>query len=663
VAFSEQTKHLYEFGPFRIDSVERVLSREGEAVPLAPKVFDILLMLVENAGHIVEKDKLMKEVWPDSFVEEGNLTQNVSTLRKALAEGADGREYVQTVARRGYRFVAHVREVLDEGSGLIVEERSKPRLDVEREEELSVAVRYTAEGEQAKQENALTSSRWDQTGSKWRLSAVLAGFVMLVGLAVAVFYVRSVSTQKPPATDTHVKSLAVLPFKPLVPEERDPVYELGLAHSLIFRLSTVKEIVVRPIESMRKYTDLDVNPVAAGRELGVDFVLSSHYQMSGDKIRVTSQLINVHDGSTFETFKCDEKCANVFETQDAISLKVGQRLLTKLTDEQRSLLTKRYTENKEAYDLYLKGWYLWSQTTEAGLKKAIEYFNQALDNDPKYALAYHGLTACHLVLGVLFLDPKEEMLKAKAAAMKAMELDDTLAETHASLGGVAFFYDWDWSTAEREFKRAIDLDPNLVRAHHWYADYLSAMERHDEAIAEMNRAMELEGSLSFGHSNLARIFFQARRYDEAIEQCRKGLNTDVTQGEIYRVLGQSHWEKGIRDEAIAELNKANTFARARGITRITGPLGYAYAMSGKRGEAEKLLDDLKARSKQRYVSSYFAAQIYAGLGERDQVFACLNKACEAHSHSLAFIKVDPIFDNLRSDVRFADLVRRIGLPQ
>ena len=191
-------------------------------------------------------------------------------------------------------------------------------------------------------------------------------------------------------------------------------------------------------------------------------MLVSHYQKSGDTIRVTSQLINVNDGSTFETFKCDEKCTNIFETQDAISLSVGQQLLAKLTDEQRRLLTKRYTENREAYDLYLKGWNSWNNFREDSLKQAAEYFEQALAKDSKYALAYHGLTACHIVLGVLYLDPREEMPKAKLAAKMAQELDDGLAETHTSLWGVAFFYDWDWVTAEREFKRAIELDPNLV---------------------------------------------------------------------------------------------------------------------------------------------------------------------------------------------------------
>jgi serine/threonine protein kinase/TolB-like protein len=449
-------------------------------------------------------------------------------------------------------------------------------------------------------------TRWPATQTaKLSATQLLVVCIAIAGLAVALSYLWITAKPKPSSEGAAIRSLAVLPFKPVVAAERDPVYELGLANSLIFTFSSIKQLNVRPIESIRKYMDLDLDPPAAGRELGVDFVLASHYQKSGDQIRVTSQMINVHDGSTFETFKCDEKCTNIFETQDAISLKVGQQLLAKLTDEQRRLLTKRYTDNREAYDLYLKGWNSWSKFTEESLKEGVKYFEQALAKDPKYALAYHGLTGCRLVLGILYLDPREEMPKAKVAATKARELDDTLAETHTSLGGVAFFYDWDWETAEREFKRAIELDPYLVRSHHWYGDYLSAMERHNEAIAEMNRAEELTGVFTTFRSSVTRMLFQAGRYDEAIERCNKYPEPNV--GETHRILGLSYWKKGMRDLAIEALDRANTFSGA--LPRTAGPLGYVCAMSGKKDKAKKLLEELQQRSKQKYVSSYYIAQI------------------------------------------------------
>jgi len=644
----EGKPRFYQFDDVRVNLEKFEVIKAESRARLEPKAFEALVFLIEHRGRLVEKKELLDAVWKDAFVTENAMTRVIAQLRKALGDDSKDAKYIETVPTRGYRFIAEVKKQERPGSNEL------EAAGLEQADRKAGLSRATLSGEPASLDVS-SISKAVRAAFAFRRAWVLVGSLVLLLSVTTLLYFSFSRSPKPPADRAAPRSIAVLPFKPLVASERDQVYELGLANSLIITFSSIKELSVRPIEAMRKYIDLDLDPVAAGRELGVDFVLSSHYQISGGQIRVTSQLINVNDSSTFETFKCDEKCTDIFETQDAISLKVGQQLLAKLTDEQRRLLTKRYTENKEAYDLYLKGWNSWNKVTEESLKEGVNYFDQALAKDPKYALAYHGLTACHLVLGILYLDPREEMPKAKAAATKASEIDDSIAETHISLGGVAFFYDWDWDAAEREFKRAIELDPSLVRAHHWYGDYLSAMERHDEAIAEMTRAEELSGL--FTSSNVARVLACAGRYDEAIEQCNRYPSRIV--GETDFVLGHCYWEKGLKELAIEELIKANTFSGA--MPRTVGPLGYLYAMSGKKDEAKKLLEELQQRSKQRYVSSYAIAQIYAGLGENDQVFAYLNKAFEEHANALVFVKVDPLLDPLRSDPRLADLLRRIGL--
>jgi DNA-binding winged helix-turn-helix (wHTH) protein/TolB-like protein len=358
VAANQQTQQLYEFGPFRIDRLERVLLRDGEVVALTPKVFDILLILVENTGHIVEKDKLMNEVWPDSFVEEGNLTQNVSTLRKALADGAESHAYIQTIARRGYRFVGNVREVVDEGRRPVLEERSNSHLVVERVEATSVAVKYSPEAEQAIREKGITVRVGEKRASRMRLStSASVTWVVVAGLSVALC-VWIWKKPRPIESSATVRTIAVLPFKPLVADARNESLELGMAETLINKLSSIREIIVRPISAVRRYTDLNQDPLAAGRELGVDAVLDASIQWEGEnKIRVAARLLRVGDGSTIWTDKCDKQCSNIFELQDSIAERVAGALSLKLTDDEIKQLSKRYTENTAAYQLYLNGFF------------------------------------------------------------------------------------------------------------------------------------------------------------------------------------------------------------------------------------------------------------------------------------------------------------------
>ncbi|MBA3512916.1 MAG: protein kinase, partial [Pyrinomonadaceae bacterium] len=505
----------------------------------------------------------------------------------------------------------------------------------------------------------------------WAIASLAVGLALIVlGLIAAYLWSRSpqppaVSQQNliaPDAWPEPIRSIAVLPFKPLVAESRDESLELGMADTLITRLSSISQIIVRPTSAVRQYIALDQDAMAAGRQLRVESVLDGNIQREGDRIRVTVRLLSVADGRTLWAGQFDEKLTNVFAVQDSISERVAGALELELTGKERELLTKRYTENAEAYQLYLKGWYFWNKRTEESLKQAIGYFNQAIDLDPNYALGYAGIAASYELLAAFGSIPANEaMPKAKTAAIKALEIDDTRAEAHAALARIRLNYDWDWSGAERDFKRAIKLNPNYPTGHHWYAWHLAAMERHTEAIAEMKRAQELDPLSLVINTDVGWIFYYARQYDQAIAELRKTLEMDPNFVRAHLRLGLSYLQKSMNEEAIETLQKAKGLSGSS--TEIVAFLGYAYAVSGMKGEAQKILTDLQERSRRRYVSPYYVAAIYTGLGDRDQAFNWLEKAYEERSGWLVNLEVEPMFDSLRSDPRFEDLLRRIGLKQ
>ena len=634
---SRQAKQLYEFGPFRLDAAERLLLRDGHPVSLTPKAFDTLLALVESSGHIVEKDDLMEKVWPDAVVEESTLAQNVFTLRRALDEGSSEHQYIETIPKHGYRFVAAVKEPGGEADALIVKKHTRSRIVTEEEEQI---IAHTG---------IATRLGW-----KLRLT-VLVFVVLLAGVSAALVVLRNSKT-KDTETSPAGRIIAVLPFKPISTEGRDEYLELGMADALITKLSSINQVVVRSTNSVRKYAALEQDPIAAGQELKVDSVLEGSIQRLEDRLRVTARLVSVEDGASLWVYKCDQQCTDLFAVQDSISEQMAKALALKLTGEDKKLLAKRYTENAEAYQLYVKGRYFWNKRTGEGLKKAIDYFQQAIDRDPSYALAYAGLADSYNVLGSLgLITPQEEYTRVEAAAKKALEIDDTLSEAHNSLAWVRFDQ-WDWSGAEREFKRAIELNPNYATAHQWYAEYLTAMGRFDEAIAEIHRAQQIEPASLIINTIVAQTYYDARQYDQAIEQCHKTLELDPNFELVYVYLGMAYTQKGMYQEAIAAFKAKQSDPQKRLV-----PTGIIYAISGNQKEAKKALHQLIAMSIQRYVSPYSIATMYASLGNRDQAFNLLEQEFNARSGALNFLKVDPYLDSLRSDPRFQDLLRRVGL--
>jgi TolB-like protein/DNA-binding winged helix-turn-helix (wHTH) protein/Tfp pilus assembly protein PilF len=635
---SEQTHHIYEFGPFRLDAQKRLLLRDGQLVKLFPKEFDTLLALVEKGGQDVKKEELMRRIWPDSFVEDSNLTTNISHLRKALGENARQRQYIVRAPGGGYRFIADVKDV---GSG------KAPDPLVEQEE---APVREPSPAA------AVAPGR-----RKLRLAFLAA--VMLVTLAVIAishFWQKRQIAGAPPAptaaSHTPVQSIAVLPFKPLAPDSRDESLEMGMADTLITRLSNIRQVIVRPTSAVRKYTGLEQDAVSAGREQGVDAVLEGSIQRSGDKIRVTAQLLNVRDGSLLWGYKCVEQCTDIFAVQDLVAERVATALMLKLTGEERELITKRYTANTEAYQLYLKGRYFLNKSTEEDFRKSVEYFRQALEKDPNYALAYAGLADSFAQLGNYgLISMKESHPRAREAATRALEIDDKLGEAHASLAFILTNYYWDWAEAEKRFKRAIELNPNYAMAHNWYSQYLSFMGRTDEAIREAKRAQEIDPLSLFNNSTIGFVLYLARQYDQAIAAAIKTLELDRSFAVAHMIIGLSYLQKKMYEESISELQKAKNHPDSRAL------LGYAYAVAGKRSKARKILAELDKLSTRKYVASAPVAIIYIGLGEKVQALERLEKAYDERLWEMGMLKVLPVFDPLRSDPRFTVLLRRVNL--
>lgn len=655
---SEQTKHFYEFGRFRVNVAERLLLRDQEIVPLTPKVFDILLMLVENSGHIVSKDVLMKKVWPDSFVEEGNLTQNVSMLRKALSEGQNGNQYIETIARRGYRFIASVRAmdeetILAHQSSEMIEPKPAGLNGYHKIVE-TASPSFSAQSESAIQQ-APAASRF----SAWlarRKVAALAALSIFVVAAIALVYIANLSgvlggsAAESVSGSGAIESIAVLPFVNDASDTEMDYLNDKIAESLINNLSQLPKLRVVPRSLAFGYKGREVDLRKIGSELNVRALLTGRVHRRGDTLSIQADLIDVANMSQIWGQNYDRKLSDILLIQEDISRDIFENLRLKLSVEEKRQL--------EAYSLYLKGRNYWRKRTEDGLQQGIEYFRQAIEVDPGYAPAYAGLADCYNMLVVYGIStPKDAFPKGKQAAVKALEIDPTLAEAHTSLAFIKFRWDREHAEAEKEFQLAIKHKPGYAPAHQWYSSYLVAMERFDEAIAEAKRAQELEPLSFISNAHLGWILYLAGRYDQAIEHCQRLLDVDRNFFPARRYLGLTYEQMGMHREAIAEFQKGIELSKS---SLMTALLGHAYAVSGKTAQAREVLADLQ-RPGQGYVSPYTVAAIYAGLGEKDQAFRLLEKAYEEHDIWMVSLKVDPVFSSLRSDRRFKELLDRLNL--
>jgi TolB-like protein/Tfp pilus assembly protein PilF len=589
----------------------------------------------------------LKAIWSDAVVEETNLTRNVSTLRKALGESPDARPYIETIPWRGYRFVASVKDVTNNNIETAITTPPSPPALSETEERGSRGGETSAAGPASSAGTLVTWIRRRQ---------VAAGAIVLALLGVGSWALsRSINTHPP------IESLVVLPFTCGSADPQMVYLSDGITESLINNLSQLPNLRVIARTTAFRYKDQAADPSKIGRDLNVNAALTGKVLLHGDTLIVQADLVNVADGAQLWGQQYSRKLSDIFALQGEIATDIAEELQSKLTGEEKKLLAKRYTNNTEAYQLYLKGRYFWDKRTEDGFKRAIDYFRQATQRDPQYALAHTGLADSYIGLTFYnFLPPKEAMPQAKASALEAQKYDDMLAEAHVSLAHVKVNYEWDWAGAESEFKRGIELNPRYPTAHQWYAiHYLTPMGRLGEALTQMSQARDLDPLSLFMNTFMGATLYFAGRYDQAIGQCVKTLELNPDFGVAHWHLGLAFVQEARFDEAIAELNKAVTFSG--GSPLMKAALGHAYAASGRRGEAMNILTELQMFTERSYVSASEIAAIYAGLGERDRAMAWLEKAAEERAFHLIYIKVRPEFAPLRSDPRFEDLLRRIGL--
>jgi len=489
------------------------------------------------------------------------------------------------------------------------------------------------------------------------ITIVVAAVLALTAVAV-IAYLRGRKSE------VSIDSIAVLPFENRSADAETEYLSDGLAESLIYRLSQLPNLKVTPTSVAFQYKGKETNAIKAGNDLGVSAVLSGRITQRGDNLTISAELVDVRSNKLLWGEQYDRKMSDLLSTQREIAREIVEKLKLKVSGEEKGL-AKHYTENNEAYQLYLRGRFYWNKRTEEGMTKSLEYFQQAIERDPTFALAYSGLADAYDLLGApdaaAGMPPDEAMPKAKAAALKALEIDDTLAEPHVSLAHVKYYYDHDFETAEREYKRAIELNPNYSTAHQWYGVYLMSLGRFDEALTQMRRAQELDPLSLPINMTLGWALIAARQTDQSIEQLRKTLEMDPNFVLAHHRLGMAYEQQGKYAEAIAEFKQVINLTSGK-------PLGVAalarvYALAGQRADAQKLLGELQEQAKVRYVSPASIALVFAGLGEKDQALTWLDKAEKEHDGVIVRLKVDSRYDSLRSDPHFAEIVRRIGMPR
>jgi len=634
---NEPQTNNYEFGEFRIDAVKRLLSGgDGESLPLTPKVFELLLYLVRNNGRVLEKDELMREIWTNTIVEESNLSQNISILRRVLGEKRDEHQFIVTVPGRGYKFVADVRE---------------------KSESFAAAGGLNKAGLQISDDKLQTEDQRPKTidrSRNYKIWLMLFAGILAIGTAVYFWQSSAKSVLSP------IKSIAVLPFKPLVADNRDEALEMGMADTLIARLGNNREIVVRPLSSVRRFGNLEQDAQSAGRELGVDSVLDGNIQHWGDKIRVNVRLIGTADGATLWAGTFDEKFTDIFVVQDAISQKVAAALALRLSNDEKNRFNNRGTENVEAYRFYLQGRYHALKVTPPDIRQGIEFYKQAIAADPLYALAFAGMAQAYAALPITSdVPPNEAFPQAKAAANKALEIEPELAEAHIILGVVEFWFDWGWTNAEAELKKAIEINPNNSDAHRFYAVLLTVLGRSDEALAEIELARQSDPLSLIAGALKAQAFFYAGRDAEAIEQSNKTLEIEPNFWIAHLMLARIYIRQKRFDEAISAAKKAEEFSG--GNSEALSLTAYALAKADRRDEALTMLEALKSRSSERYVPAYNIAMIYNALGNDAEALNQLEKAFQTRDARMILLKVEPKWNNLRDKPQFIDLLKRMKL--
>ena len=626
------SSQFYEFGEFRLDTGQKLLFRGGELVPLSPKVLEILHILVENHGRMVDKDHLLRQVWPDTFVEEGSLTRNISVLRKALGEGQENGEFIETIPKRGYRFVAPVQ--VSSAEAAAETKHQVPRV-------------YGPPKDVAE----------NPKRRMWSASFFVGMFIAAVLGAGGYWEWQRVHSTTARASGRVM--LVVLPVQNLTGNPERDILSDGLTEELITQLGILNPqrlgVIARTSSMAYKGTTKRVDQIA--QDLAVNYVLQASLRESGNRLRVTAQLIRTSDQTHVWAHDYDRTVRDLVALDDDISRVIAGQIKMELAPEGNARLARSSLQNPEARELYLQGRVYWNQRSREGLEKGLALFEKAIEKDPSNALAYAGIAdSYNMMLFYGYAPGAVSVLRARSDAQKAVELDDSLAEGHAALGYVNFLWIWDWPEAERQFHRAAELNYNYLPGHHWHALYLSAMGRHKEAIEEIHVAQKLDPVSRIVSTAAGFIYYYARDYEEAEHACKTVLVLDPNFMAAHAVLGLTYEQKRAYPEAIAELQRALELSGGESPNYIAF-LGHAYAVSGNRDEARHAIDKLDDLAKRLpFLGLSSKALIYAGLDDKEKAIQFLRAARSQNDAGLIWIRVAPQFDSLRSSPLFQQLL-------
>jgi TolB-like protein/DNA-binding winged helix-turn-helix (wHTH) protein/Flp pilus assembly protein TadD len=626
---------LLRFGAFEADVQTGELRKQGKRIRLQDQPFQLLIMLLEAPGQVVTRDELRNKLWPQTTVDfDHGLNKAISKIREALGDSPEHPRFVETVARRGYRFLADV-AVVGNGPAKAIPD------DPAYEGSPAFPPAPTTTHQKARSSN---------------LARLLIGLALVVASAISWVFYHEIYSSSPA-----IRSLAVLPLENVSGDSSQDYFADGMTDALISRLAQISALRVISRTSVMTYKNVHRPLAEIARDLNVDAVVEGSVSRSGDRVRVAAQLIDARNDKHLWAASYDEDIRNTLVLQSSVARAIAGQIRAIVNPQEQLTLAKSRAVDPDAYEAYLKGRYFWNKRTGEGLRTAIDYFRRAITIDPGYAEAYAGLADSYAVAGDWkygVLAPLDAFSKATAAAAKAFALDASLGEAHASLAYALDLYGWDWDGAETEYKQAIQLNPGYATAHQWYSWHLFMVGRNDDALVELRRAESLDPLSLIINADIADALCVAHRYDEAVEQSEKTLKMDANFAVGHYELGQALMQKHMYDQAIVEFQRAIELSGHSGA--FDSNLGYAYAVSGRKEEALKIVDDLESRHPANYSVDADIALIYVGLDDRDEAISRLNKAFDARFK--ASILRRPAFDPLRSDPRFQDLLRRMGLP-
>ena len=619
------------FGVFELDLHSGELRKRGVNLPLQGLPIQVLTILLENPGQMVTRDELRTRLWPaDTFVDfDHSLHNAIARLREALGETASSPRFVETLPRKGYRFIG------------------SPELPAVTPK---------------KDESAVARRRLSRRALVPAGLSLLAVLTVLVGLNMGGLRSRLFGT--PVSAAIHVDSIAVLPLKNLSDDREQDYFADGMTEALITDLGKVSALRVISRTSVMRYKNTNKALPEIARDLQVDALVEGTVARAGDRLRITANLVQAAPekhlwGDTYE-----RSLSDVIALQNEVARNITQQIQVQLTPEEHVRLSTSHAVDPEAYKLYIKGRYFWVKRNRESFDRAMSYFQQAIDRDPNYAAPYSGLADCYVLFGSSFdvggQAPNEVQPKAKATALKALELDNSLADAHNSIAYVKLTYNWDWPGAEAEFKRSLALNPGYAHGHHWYAHLLLSSGRTEEALAESNRALELDPVSPIINLHLGWHYLYTKQYDRAIEQLAKTLELDPDYALAHWYLGLAYEQKKMYPDALREMGRAKDLLPKN--LAVLCDIAHVYAVSGDASSARRTIALLKEESKRRYVNQYELALTYIGLGQNDQAYSSLEQGFGEHSDMLVYLKVDPRLDTIRSEPRFRDLMHRVGVP-